>query len=141
MLKLQIIGHLGQDAVIKDFGTSKYISFSVAHSESYTDKQGVKVEKTQWVSCLKHGESAVLQYMKKGTKVYVEGQLSAKTFDKDGHTQIALNCNVSHIELLSSKPEGQNSGSESPTPQTESVRTEPTSGNQVPPPEGDDLPF
>lgn len=138
MLKLTLIGNIGQDAVIKDFGTSKYISFSVAHSESYTDKQGVKVEKTQWVSCLKYGESAVLPYLKKGTKVYVEGTLSAKTFEKEGHQQVALNCQVSHIELLGSKSEPQSQEEAKPTVSKAEpfpVVHEPT-GNA-----GDDLPF
>lgn len=137
MLKLTLIGHLVQDATIKDFGSSKYISFSVAHSESYTDKQGVKVEKTQWVSCLKYGESAVLPYLKKGTKVYVEGQLSTKIFDKEGISQIAVNCQVSHIELLGAKSESQSQDVKPTVSKAEPfpVVKEPT-GN-----EGDDLPF
>jgi single-strand DNA-binding protein len=73
MLVLEIIGNLGSDAVIKDFNGQKFISFSVAHTESYVDKELVKHEKTTWVSCLKYGESGVLPYLKKGTRVFVRG--------------------------------------------------------------------
>lgn len=110
MLKTTVIGHVGQDASIRTFGNANYIAFSVAHSERYKDKNGVDHETTQWVSCLKRiGENSQLaSYIKKGTKVYVEGRLSAKIFDKSGTPEVGLNCDVSHLELLSSKPESQN---------------------------------
>lgn len=107
MLKAIIIGHVGQDATIKTFGNNNYIAFSVAHSEKYKDKNGVDHESTQWVSCLKRigDNSQLVAYIKKGTKVYVEGALSAKVFDKAGVPEVGLNCNVSHLELLSPKQE------------------------------------
>jgi len=80
MLALTIIGNLGGDAVIKDFNGQKFISFNVAHSERFTDQTGQKVEKTTWISCTKKGESAVLPYLKKGTTVYVRGDLSIKQY-------------------------------------------------------------
>lgn len=73
MLKIEIIGNIGSDAVVKDFNGKKYIAFNVAHSEKYKDAQGNTVEKTTWVSVLKPGESNVVQYLKKGTGVYVCG--------------------------------------------------------------------
>lgn len=110
MLKTTVIGYVGQDAAVKSFNNVNYIAFSVAHSEKYKDKNGIDHETTQWISCLKRiGENSQLAgYIKKGTKVYVEGRLSAKIFDKAGTPEIALNCDVSHLELLSSKPESQN---------------------------------
>lgn len=107
MLKATVIGHVGQDATIKSFGNANYIAFSVAHSEKYKDKDGVDHEVTKWVSCLKRiGENSNLAaYIKKGTKVYVEGALSAKVFESmaSNEMQVALNVNVSHLELLSPK--------------------------------------
>jgi single-strand DNA-binding protein len=118
MLKITVIGHIGQDAVIKDFNGTKYIAFSVAHSESYKDNKGNKVEKTQWISCLKYGEGAVLQYLKKGTKVYVEGDLSVKMFSTNNQPQVGVNCIVKHLELISAKQDSQThvqQGTHSPT--------------------------
>jgi len=101
MLKVSIIGHLGQDAQLKTFNNVNYVSFSVAHSEKYKNSKGEDVEKTQWVSCLKRlGESEkIVQLLKKGSKVYVEGSMSAKTFDNKGVAEVALNCNVSYLDV------------------------------------------
>jgi single-strand DNA-binding protein len=145
MLKVQIIGHLGQDAILKTFNNVNYVSFSVAHSEKFKDNQGNERETTQWVSCLKRvSEDSKLQtYMKKGTKVYVEGSLSAKIFERqaNGKAQVALNCNVSHLELLSSKQDSQTDSEAQQAP----LLAEPnpiTDQNKIVSPAGeDDLPF
>lgn len=99
MLVVEIIGNLGGDATIKDFNGQKFIAFSVAHTESFTS-QGQKQERTTWVSCLKHGESAVLNYLKKGTRVFVRGELSAKVYDASGTPQVGLSCRVKELQLL-----------------------------------------
>ena len=74
MLVLEAIGNLGADAIIKDLNGQKYIAFSVAHTESYKDSQGQRHERTTWVSCLKYGESQVINYLKKGTRVFIRGE-------------------------------------------------------------------
>lgn len=81
MLVLEAIGNLGADAIIKDLNGQKYIAFSVAHTESYKDSQGQRHERTTWVSCLKYGESQVINYLKKGTRVFIRGELSAKAYE------------------------------------------------------------
>jgi len=105
MLKITVTGHIGQDATVREWNNQHFAAFSVANTESYTDGQGVKHETTEWISCLKRIKegSGVVQYMKKGTKVYVEGQLSKKMFEKNGQMTCGLNCNVSYFEFLSSK--------------------------------------
>lgn len=109
MLKLTVIGHLGQDAVVKTFGTASFISFSVAHTDKYKDNQGVEHEKTQWISCLKRisENSSLTAFLKKGTKVYVEGRFTAKLFESqvNNSPQIALNLDVNYLELLNVKSE------------------------------------
>jgi single-strand DNA-binding protein len=133
MLALEIIGHLGQDAVIKDFGGQKYVSFSVAHSESYTDANQIKHENTTWVNCLKYGESKVIDYLKKGTPVFVRGELSTKIYDSKGTLRVAVNCRVRELTLLGGRKEG---GQAPETPVSESpVRNE---GQED---RADDLPF
>jgi single-strand DNA-binding protein len=103
MLVVEIIGNLGSDAVIKDFNGQKYIAFNMAHSESYKDANGNKVEKTIWVSCLKKGDSAVINYLKKGTKVFVRGEYNSKIYylTNNAQPQIAHNCQVREVQLLS----------------------------------------
>lgn len=91
MLTVEIIGYLGRDAEIKTFGDAKYISFSVAHTEKVKGE-----DVTTWVSCLKYGESKLVDYLKKGTQVYARGGLYLQ--EKDGRA--FLNCRVERVELL-----------------------------------------
>jgi len=140
MMKLTITGHIGQDATVKEWNGQHFIAFSVANTESYTDGNNVKHETTEWVSCLKRIKegSGLVQYMKKGTKVFVEGALSKKMFDKNGQRECGLNCNVSYLELLSPKAENSVPAE---------LKAEPNPiGSPTPPPvpptgEGSDLPF
>lgn len=137
MLVVEIIGNLGADAVIKEFKGQKFISFSVAHTESYTDGQGQKHERTTWVSCLKYGESAVINYLKKGTRVFLRGELSVKTYEAGGTVQAGINCKVKELQLLGgSRPEQQTGAAPSPSycPPEQSEQFPPSTGS-------DDLPF
>ena len=100
MLQLEAIGNLGADATIREFNGQKFIAFSVAHTESYNDQQGQRHERTTWVSCLKFGESTVINYLKKGTRVFVRGELSTKIYTANGTTQVGVNCKVRELQLL-----------------------------------------
>ncbi len=138
MLKLQIIGRLGGDAEIKTKGDGlRWIAFSVAHSEKFKSK-GEEAEKTTWLRCtkwLREGDSiAVVQYMKKGGQVYVEGMPSINTFtDDNGQHHASLELRVSHIELLGGKQGGDE--------QAEAIEKSIQAVGQEINMEDDDLPF
>lgn len=69
MQRTEIIGFCGQDAEVKDFGENQVINFSVAVSESYTNRQGEKVSNTTWYECAKWGNNtAIAQYLKKDNR-------------------------------------------------------------------------
>lgn len=132
MLKVEIIGNIGNDAVVRDFNGKKYIAFNVAHSEKYKDAQGNTVEKTTWVSVLKPGESNVVQYLKKGTGVYICGDLSVKSYqDNTGRWQTGVNCLAREVQLLPGGKREQN-----PTQQTNTPQPQGQTGETA-----DDLPF
>ncbi len=148
MLKVEIIGNIGNDAVVKDFNGKKYIAFNVAHSERYKDAQGNTVEKTTWVSVLKPGESNVVQYLKKGTGVYVCGDLSVKAYTDSQHqAQVGVNCLAREVQLLPGKrdqnqqpQQGAEQGRVTATAQTTSTSQQPA--EPATSEEGkDDLPF
>ena len=109
MLKAQIIGYLGKDCILNTVSGKQVINFNVAHSEKFTDNAGVNREKTIWVSCSYWAErTGIAAYLKKGTQVYVEGQIDAKTFTKDNGEVIAqLTCRVNMIQLLGGNKETQ----------------------------------
>ena len=107
-LKLEIIGNLGSDAIVRDVNNSKAIGFSVAHSEKYKNAQGVEVENTTWVNCTiwKYQDQSVeiAKYLKKGTMVAIEGTPSVRGYKtQQGQIGANMECRVNFIKLLSSK--------------------------------------
>ena len=77
MLNATVIGNLGADAEIRVYNDKKFVSFKVAHTDSWKGEDGVKHETTQWVSCALNGDGgSLLPYLKKGVKVCVTGSLT-----------------------------------------------------------------
>jgi single-strand DNA-binding protein len=120
MLKLLVIGNLGKDAIVNTLQSGQsVINFSVAHTENYKDKDGVKQQKTTWIDCAwwtdKH---AVVPYLKKGTQIYLEGTAEVKTFSKqDVSTGTSLGCRVLMVQLIggASNSNGQSNEQGKPT--------------------------
>jgi len=143
MQKLQIIGHLGNDAEIKDFTGNQVINFSVAVSESYTNKQGEKVTNTTWFECAKWGNNtSVAQYLKKGTQVYVEGKSANRAWVKeDGTAQIVNGITVFEIQLLGSKDSNSTSSPSTERPQANQSNSFVDGEKTNEEDDGDGLPF
>jgi len=118
MIKIQIIGHLGRDAEVHVNGTSSVINFSLAHTEKFRDKNGVQNEKTTWIACAYWTEkTAIANYLKKGTQVYIEGFPGVKLWeDRSGNSRAELSCRVLGVQLLGSKKEGDQQPSNAPPP-------------------------
>lgn len=102
MIALEIIGNLGADAQQKEINGQKYISFNIANTDTYINNNGERKENTTWVSCLKKGESPVIQYLKKGVLIFVRGDMSVNMYDYKGTKNIGINLNVKELRLLSS---------------------------------------
>ncbi len=113
MIKLQIIGNLGKDCIVKEVNGKNVINFSVAHSEKFRDAQGVEKERTTWVECAYWIEKTnVAQYLIKGRTVYAEGYPQADAYaNKDGQPAATLRMRVINIQLLSSNSGGGEGGS------------------------------
>ena len=110
MLKTQIIGSIGADAVLNNVNGFQVANFSVCHSEKYKDANGVVVNKAVWVSVswwLK--STAILQYLKKGVTVYIDGTPSVDTYvNKEGKTVPQLRIRASMVQLLGSSNKQDN---------------------------------
>ena len=135
--KVQLIGNLGNDPDIINEG--KIAKFSLATSESWNDKtSGEKMTKTEWHNIVVYNEGLVgviQQYVKKGSKVYVEGQLQTRKWeDKDGATryttEVVLQNFNGTLTMLGENNSSQASSTSSNTPST-NTSTEPD----------DDIPF
>lgn len=108
MLKLSILGNLGDDARVLVSNGDKFLAFNVAHTFRFTDRQtGAITESTTWVSVTIAGERPnLLPFLVKGTKVYCEGNASTRCYvGNDGHHHAGLNLSCSFIELCGSKRE------------------------------------
>jgi len=108
MIRLQLIGHLGQDAVQRHVNGKPVLSFRMAHSERYTNKDGVLQEKTIWVDCSLWEREKVGPYLTKGTQVFVDGTPSVEMYVNNQGEQVAsLRLRVSSLKLLN-RPRGSN---------------------------------
>lgn len=108
MIKLQVIGNLGKDALVNSVNGKNVINFTVAHTERFKDAQGNQKDKTVWVDCAYWTDrTAVAPYLKKGTQVFVEGQPDVRTYTtQDGRQGATLTLRVLNVQLLGSRPEG-----------------------------------
>lgn len=106
MIRINVIGNLGKDAIVNNVNGKTVINFSVAHTEKFKDKQGNAMDKTTWVDCSYWTDkTAIAPYLKKGTQVFVEGQPEVRTYDKDGKTYSNLSARVMSVQLLGGKTE------------------------------------
>lgn len=139
MLQIEVIGNIGMDAEIKEFSGKRYVSFNVAHSERRKDANGTTVESTTWVSVLWYGDGGGLTpYLKKGCKVFIRGRMSLKQYqDKNGHWQVAVNCNATEVQLCGIKGDdnAQQQAATSQRQQAQQPQQPQSSGGD------DDLPF
>lgn len=114
--KVILVGNLGKDPESRTFANGgKVVSFSVATSENWKDRNsGERKEKTEWhnVSIFSEGLARVAeQYLRKGSKVYLEGQLETRKWqDQSGNdrytTDVVLRNFNSSMVLLDSRGEG-----------------------------------
>jgi single-strand DNA-binding protein len=114
-----ITGNLGKDPEIFTYESGdKKASFSVAVSESWKNKAGEKVEETEWFNvAMFRGLAGVAEnYLKKGSKVYIEGKLKSREYqDKEGQTRRATELIASKMTMLSTLAEA-NGGNPNPSP-------------------------
>src|ERR1035437_9213225 len=114
MIKLQIIGNLGKDCIVKEVNGKNVITFNVAHAEKFKDAQGNLQERTTWVNCAYWTDrTAVAQYLKKGKTVFVEGIPDAEAYtNKENQPAATLRLRVQNLQLLgggdSQSSQGQN---------------------------------
>lgn len=121
--KVILVGNLGKDPESRTFQSGdKVVNFTLATSETWKDKaSGERKERTEWHRIAVYNQGLVNvceNYLKKGSKVYIEGQLETRKWtDKDGvekyTTEIALRPFRSELTMLDSKGGGGGRSSDS----------------------------
>ena len=105
MLKLIVIGNIGQNAKITNHNGRNAISFSIAHNKKYSNADGVEVNTTTWVNCTywraANQSTEVAKYLTAGTKVCAVGQPELRQYKtREGQPAASLDLAVTEIELL-----------------------------------------
>ena len=132
-----LIGNLGADPEVRytQDGTAA-ASFTVATTEKWKGKDGQQQEHTEWhrVTAWRRLAEICGEYLAKGSRVYIEGKLQTRSYEKDGQKRYVTEIVAREMKMLSPKPEGAGSSGASgggyggdPFPE--------------PPPVGDDVPF
>ena len=141
--KVMLIGRLGQDPEVRNTQDGRSLcTFSIATSESWNDKNtGEKREKTEWHRIVVFNEGLVniiQQYVKKGSNVFLEGQLQTRKWeDKDGiekyTTEVVLQGFNSTFKML----DNRNTGSTDNFSQDNSISDSSDFDSEI----DDDIPF
>ena len=118
--KVILVGNLGRDPEVRRTGAGDpIVSFSLATSESWRDKaSGERKERTEWHNIVIFNENLgkiAEQYCKKGTKIFLEGQLQTREYtDRDGNqrkaTEVVLTRFRGELTLLDSRGRGDAGG-------------------------------
>lgn len=106
--KVTLIGTVGKDPEARYTPSgSQVVSLSVATNESYNDKNtGQRVENTEWHRIVAFGKLAeiILQYVKKGSKLYLEGKLKTTEWEKDGIKRYNTDIVANEMVMLDGAP-------------------------------------
>ncbi len=114
--KVILVGNLGRDPEVRRLSSGDpVVNFSIATSETWKDKSsGERKEKTEWHNVVIYNENlgrVAEQYLKKGSKVYIEGQLQTREYtDKEGQqrksTEVVLQRFRGELAILDSRGGG-----------------------------------
>jgi len=105
--KVILVGNLGQDPEIKyTAGGAAVTTLSIATSDSWKDKDsGMDQERTEWHRVVLWRRLAEIagEYLKKGSKVYIEGQLQTRKWEQEGQTRYTTEIIARDMQFLDSK--------------------------------------
>ncbi len=141
--KVILVGNLGIDPEIKSFENgSKVARLRIATTEGYTNKEGQRVEQTEWhtVNMWRQLADIAEKYLSKGKQVYIEGRLRTRTWkDADGTDRYSTEIEATTMQMLGTRPNtGENANPERSTAMPSSpqaMTAQSAAGDQ------DDLPF
>ena len=104
--KVILVGNVGKDPEIRHLDSGIAVaSFSLATSESYNAKNGERVTTTEWHNIvLWRGLADVVEkYVKKGMKLYIEGKITSRQYEKDGITKYFTEIVANNMVMLDSR--------------------------------------
>ena len=108
--KVILVGNLGKDPEVRHLeGGVSVAHFTLATNDYYKDKQGNRVERTEWhnISAWRGLADMADKYLKKGQQVYIEGKLRTRQYqDKDQQTRYITEIIADEISMLGGRAQG-----------------------------------
>ncbi len=139
--KAILVGNLGRDPELRTTPNGQsVVNFTLATSETWTDKSGERVERTEWHRIVVWGKQAEMcnQYLSKGRTVYIEGRIQTREWeDKDGNKRYTTEINANTVNFIGPRPSG--GGDSSGGPSNAGGSGEPS--GDAGPPMDDNIPF
>ncbi len=106
---VQLIGRLGRDIDLKySQGGTAVANLSLATDESYTDRNGTRVQRAEWHKVIVYGKTAenCARYLQKGSLAYVEGSLQTRKWqDQQGNDRLTTEIKAQRVQFLDRKTE------------------------------------
>ena len=107
--KVILVGNLGRDPETRTFPSGDQVcNVTLATTDRWKDKQsGEMREATEWHRLVFNGRLAEIaaQYLRKGSQIYVEGQIRTRKYEKDGQTHYSTDIRVDQMQMLGGKQE------------------------------------
>ncbi|MCA9501464.1 MAG: single-stranded DNA-binding protein [Spirochaetaceae bacterium] len=112
--KAILVGNLGRDPELRQTPNGQSVcNFTLATSETWTDRNGERVERTEWHRIVAWGKTGEMcaQYLSKGRTVYVEGRIQTREWeDKDGNKRYTTEINANTVNFIGPRVGGGDSG-------------------------------
>ena len=139
--KVILIGRLGKDPEVRAFENNvKKAAFSLATSEFRKDKEGNRIETTEWhnIVCWRNLAETAEQFLTKGKMIYLEGKIRTRSWEDHGVKKYITEIEASTFTMLGSKEENKPTETQVPNVPPPIAETAP----DAPVPDfADDLPF
>lgn len=139
-----LIGNLGKDPETRTLQSGMTVTnITVATNESYTDRNGNKVEQTEWhnVELWDNLSKIASQYLRKGSPVYIEGKIKTESWEDNGVKKYITKVRALGLQLLGAKGEGGSSSYQQQEYEAPKVATKGTADVVASNSATDDLPF
>jgi single-strand DNA-binding protein len=139
--KVILVGRLGKDPEVRAYENNvKKATFPLATSENRKDKEGNRIETTEWhnIVCWRYLAEVAEQYLSKGKMIYLEGKIRTRSWEDHGVKKYMTEIEASTFIMLGPKEEGKPTETQVPNVPPPVVETAP----ETPEPDfADDLPF
>ena len=145
--KVILVGNLGRDPEVRYMPNGDAVAnYSIATTETWKDKNGMRQEKTEWHNIVMYRRLAEIagEYLKKGSSVYIEGRLQTRKWqDKQGNDRYTTEIIADQLQMLggrNSNAAGQTPGQDHGTASPSQPGGAPTDGTPPPPRRKDPAP-